>query len=132
REPPAFFTGTEDLTPATSQAHLLRRGFDVLKLDGVLCADQSPLVYFKQVGRITPEDVARLHRLFWNHGGAPVLVLIGDSQVHVYSGMSRPVAGVPHQAGLPSLIETINRAADNLRAFLTSVESGEYFRRHAP
>jgi hypothetical protein len=131
REPPAFFTSTANINPVTCQAHLLRRAFDGLQLDGVLCADQSPLVYFRQVRRITAEDVARLHRLFWNQGGAPVLVLIGDDQVHVYSGMSRPIGDVPQQGSLPSLVETIDRTANNLRAFLTSVESGEYFRRHS-
>jgi hypothetical protein len=130
REPPHFFPGAASVGPATPQAHLLRRAFEALELDGVLCAGHCPLVYFKQVKRITAEKVTELHRLFWNHGGAPVLVLIGADRVHVYSGMSRPASDVPAHTDLPSLVETIDRAAEALQSFLTAVESGEFFRRH--
>lgn len=131
RKPPSLFTSKEELKPATPQAHLLRRAFELLELDGVLCADHSPLIYFKQVKRITAEAVYKLHQQFWNHGGAPVLVLISDTEVHVYSGMSRPGQSAPSDSDqLPSHIETLNRVADALRTFLTAVESGDYFRRH--
>jgi hypothetical protein len=131
RKPPSLFTSKEELKPATPQAHLLRRAFELLELDGVLCADHSPLIYFKQVKRITAEAVYKLHRQFWNHGGAPVLVLISDTDVHIYSGMSRPGQSAPSGPDqLPSHIETLNRVAEALRTFLTAVESGEYFHRH--
>lgn len=132
RKPPSLFTSSEELTPVTPQAHLLRRAFELLELDGVLCADHSPLIYFKTVKRISAEIVYQLHQQFWNHGGAPILVLISDLEVHVYSGMSRPGEGPPtHHDQLPSFIETLKRAANALRSFLTAVESGEYFARHA-
>ena len=130
RQPPRFFSDKGDLVAGTPQAHLLRRAFDDLGVDGVLCANHSPLVYFKQVKRITAEGVAQLQRLFWNHGGAPVLVLISDDQVHIYSGMTRPTPGPSRGADLPSLVETLDRIATVLREFLISVESGEYFRRY--
>lgn len=129
-KPPRFFSGKSDLDTATPQGHLIRRAFDVLDLDGVLCADHSPLVYFKQLAAITAEEVFRLHKLFWNHGGAPVLVLITNDKVHVYSGMSRPVAGTESAEQTPSLVSTLDRVAASLREFLTSVESGEFFRQH--
>ncbi len=129
-KPPRFFSGKDDLNATTPQGHLIRRAFDVLDLDGVLCADHSPLVYFKQLVTITTDEVFRLHKLFWNHGGAPVLVLITDDKVHVYSGMSRPVAGAESVEQMPSLVSTLNRVAASLREFLTSVESGEFFRQH--
>jgi len=132
RKPPNLFTSKNELTPATPQAHLLRRAFELFDLDGILCADHSPLVYFKNVKRITAEVAYQLHQQFWNHGGAPVLVLISDAEVHVYSGMSRPGEGAPASFDqLPSFIETLKRAADALRSFLTAIESGEYFARHA-
>jgi len=132
RQPPSLFTSRSELTPATPQAHLLRRAFELLELDGVLCADHSPLVYFKTVKRINAEVAYQLHQQFWNHGGAPVLVLISDAEVHIYSGMSRPGEGTPaNHDQLPSFIETLERVADSLRSFLTAVESGEYFARHA-
>lgn len=129
-KPPRFFSGKNDLDFTTPQGHLLRRAFDILKLDGILCADHSPLVYFKQLAAITADEVFRLHKLFWNHGGAPVLVLISHDKVHVYSGMSRPAPGSDSPERMPSLVTTLDRAAAGLRAFVTSVESGEFFRQH--
>jgi len=132
RRPPGLFTSSDELTPATPQAHLLRRAFELLELDGVLCADHSPLIYFKTIKRISAEVVYQLHQQFWNHGGAPILVLISDAEVHIYSGMSRPGERPPaNYDQLPSFIETLKRATDALRSFLTAVESGEYFAQHA-
>jgi hypothetical protein len=56
-----FFSKAELNTSGTqtSQAHVLRRAFDLLKLDGVFCTENTPLVYFKQVKRIEAEEVAR-------------------------------------------------------------------------
>lgn len=128
-----FFSSKADLktaSPESSQAHVVRRAFDLLKLDGVLCSDRAPLIYFKKVQRIDNSEVVQLHRTFWNHGGAPVLVLIAPNDVHVYSGLIRPEPQThpPHQ--IPSLVERLDRASVALREFLPSVESGEFFRRH--
>jgi hypothetical protein len=130
RSPPDFFSGKDRLDQAVPQAHVLRRAFDLLQLDGVLCSDNSPLVYFKQMEKLTSAGVADLHRRFWNHGGAPILVLISRDQIHVYSGLCKPVAGTAGQARLPSLVADIDRVATGLREFLLSVESGEYFHRN--
>ena len=108
----------------------MRRAFDVLKIDGVLCADHSPLAYFKIAKKIAPESIRELHQQFWNHGGAPLLVLVIDDAVQVYSGMTRPVPAGTAQAGLPSLVTTLDRVARVLQEFLISVESGEFFRQH--
>ena len=57
RKPPAFYGSRDELSEATAtQAHVLRRAFDLLGLDGALCADNAPLIYFKQVPAI---------ELFW-------------------------------------------------------------------
>lgn len=130
-KPPRFFAGKDDIDPATPQGHLLRRAFDILELDGILCADHSPLVYFKRLNPITTDNASRLHKLFWNHGGAPILVLISDDKVHVYSGMSRPVPDIERADKLPSLVAILDRLATALTEFLTSVESGEFFRQNS-
>ncbi len=129
----AFFASKGELVTresAASQSHVLRRGFDLLKLDGVLCAENIPLVYFKVVKKIDTAAAARLHRTFWNHGGAPILVLVADDQVHVYSGLTRPLSDVDHRGNIPGLVEILERASTAIREFLPSVESGEFFRRH--
>lgn len=130
RKPPGLFISKDEITPSTKQAHLLRRAFDTLKIDGVLCADHSPLAYFKVVKRITPEVVSDLHQQFWNHSGAALLVLITDDRVHVYSGMTRPAPATATQAELPSLVESLDRVAAGLKEFVVSVESGEFFHKH--
>ncbi len=131
--PKVFFASKAELNaPGTdaSQGHILRRAFDLLKLDGVLCTENAPLVYFKRVDRIETADIVRLHRKFWNHGGAPILVLLAQDEVHVYSGLIRPVPQADHGGHIPGLVEILNRTSSALQEFLVAVESGEFFRRH--
>lgn len=128
RRAPEFFASADALDQNVSQAHLLRRAFDELQLDGVLCAGNSPLLYFRCVNAIKPEDVHRLQRKFWHHGGAPVLVLIAKNEVQVYSGLSLPSAEEEPRELPSSLVATLDRVNDDLAGFLTSVESGEFFR----
>lgn len=128
-----FFSSKADLKtahPESSQAHVVRRAFDLLKLDGVLCSDRAPLIYFKKVQRIDNREIVRLHRTFWNHGGAPILVLVAPDDVHFYSGLVRPEPQTRAAGPIPSLVERLDRASVALREFLPSVESGEFFRRH--
>jgi hypothetical protein len=128
--PPRFFSGKQDLDISVPQSHLLRRAFDILQLDGILCSDHSPIVYFKQLQSIDADEVYRLHKAFWNHGGAPVLVLISQDKVHVHSSMARPVPASLLPDQMPSLVAILDRVTIGLREFLTSVESGEFFRRN--
>jgi hypothetical protein len=130
----AFFASKAELQAPNvhaSQSHVLRRAFDLLRLDGVLCAENIPLVYFKEVNRIEVAEVAELHRKFWNHGGAPILVLVAPDQVHIYSGLVRPTPQTDTISGLPALVKTLDRASTAIREFLPSVESGEFFRQNA-
>jgi hypothetical protein len=58
--PKAFFASkTEMQAPNVdaSQSHILWRAFDLLRLEGVLCAENVPLVYFKEVNRIEVAEV---------------------------------------------------------------------------
>ncbi|MDX2181396.1 MAG: N-6 DNA methylase [Bryobacteraceae bacterium] len=130
----AFFASKADLNAATanaSQGHILRRAFELLKLDGVLCTDNAPLVYFKTVKRIDTAEIERLHRLFWNHGGAPILVVVAPHEVQIYSGLIRPQPAADNASlPIPALVQRLDRASLALREFLPSVESGEFFRRH--
>uniref|UniRef100_Q11FT3 site-specific DNA-methyltransferase (adenine-specific) n=1 Tax=Chelativorans sp. (strain BNC1) TaxID=266779 RepID=Q11FT3_CHESB len=128
---PNFLSSKDDLTGVRAQAHVLRHAFDLLGLDGILCSGNTPLIYFKQVDEINTEVAIQLHRQFWNHGGAPVLVLVSKDKVHVYSGMARPVDTVGLGGQPPSLVETLDRVAVALREFIVSVESGSFFQRHA-
>ncbi|MEQ1694694.1 MAG: N-6 DNA methylase [Hyphomicrobiaceae bacterium] len=128
REPPSLYITNSDILPSTPQSHLLARAFVDLEVDGILCIDHTPLVYFKLVDNLAFDAVSDLHRRFWNHGGAPVLVLISDDNVHIYSGMARPVGATEERP--PSLVTELARVATGLREFLTALEVGEFFHQH--
>jgi hypothetical protein len=133
RTAPGLFATADALGTSRNpfpQAHVLRRAFDLLHLDGVLCAENSPLIYFKQMAFLDDAKVSALHRQFWNHGGAPLLVLIAPTEVRIYSGLARPIAAGDDLRSSPSLVESLSKASDILREFLPAVESGEFFRRH--
>lgn len=128
REPPNLYVRRGDVAPTVPQGHLLTRAFVDLEVDGILCSDHTPLIYFKLVKDLTFDAVSELHRRFWNHGGAPVLVLISDQDVHVYSAMTRPTE--PGQSTQPNPVAQFARVAEGLKAFITMVEAGEFFHYH--
>jgi len=132
RKPPHFFSSVDQLDDATvqvPQAHALRRAFEQLGIDGILCQEHSPVIYFRQVRKIDTAYITNLHRSFWNQGIAPILLIIAPDEVHVYSGLIPPEDSF--KAGkIPGFIETMTRVQDQLRSFLLSVESGEYFHVH--
>ncbi len=133
RAAPSFFASQEDLdaaVPSPPQAHVLRRAFEDLQLSGVLCLDNSPIIYFREMARIDPAEVAALHRTFWNQGVAPILVLIGPDEVHVYSGLAQPAVTPDATAAPEGFVEQLKRVTKELQAFILAVESGEYFHLH--
>lgn len=133
RKPPHFFSSVDELDDAPGnvpQPHVLRRAFEQLGIDGVLCQERSPVIYFRQVREIDPADIINIHRSFWNQGIAPILVIIAPDEVHVYSGLIPPEDTLTVAGQAPGLVERLNRVQDQLRSFLLSVESGEYFHAH--
>lgn len=131
--PKVFFATKAELIvrgPSAPQGHIVRRAFDLLDLDGVLCTENTPLVYFKLVKLIETAKVTELHRKFWNHGGAPILVLVAPYQVQIYSGLVRPIPEADTSGTIRGLVETLDRTSAALGEFLPAVESGEFFRRH--
>lgn len=132
--PNTFFGSEAELNAPgvdASQGHVLRRAFDLLRLDGILCMENAPLVYFKQVKQIDVAEVASLHRTFWNHGGAPILVLIAPDEVQVYSGLVRPLARTDPSGTIPALVDTLRWTSAAIREFLPKVESGQFFQQHS-
>lgn len=135
-KPPAFFGSKSEIDAAGSrvpQAHALRRAFDRLALDGVLCLHNNPVVYFKQVAAIDPDHVITIHKQFWNQGLAPILVLIDDNDVHIYSGLTRPATSTENLDNDNRLVQRLNRVADEaaIRQLVLSIESGDFFRVHS-
>lgn len=132
--PNTFFASEAELNAPgvdASQGHVLRRAFDLLKLDGILCTENTPLVYFKQVKQIDVAEVASLHKTFWNHGGAPILVLLAPDEVQVYSGLVPPLAQTDPSGTIPAWVDTLDWASIAIREFLPRVESGQFFQQHS-
>ncbi len=128
---PDFIMDPAEISDEIPQAYTLRQAFDDLELNGILCTDNTPLIYFRCVDAIEPELVTRLHRQFWNHGRAPILVLISKNEIHVYSGMSRPKEHENSDEKPGSLITQLERVGPKLQAFILSVRSGSFFKEHA-
>ena len=127
---PGFVASKDELTRDGRYAHGLEQAFDLLELDGMLCSGQTPLVYFKEVEELELSEALELHRKFWNHGTAPILVLVTPEGADVYSGMARPEPMGEHTAKPRCLVDTLERVADQLERFIVAVESGAYFREH--
>ncbi len=135
-KPPAFFGSKSEIDAAGSrvpQAHALRRAFDRLALDGVLCLHNNPVVYFKEVATIDPDEVVTIHKQFWNQGLAPILVLIDDNDVHIYSGLTLPADRTENLDNDNRLVQRLDRVTDEaaIRQLVLSIESGDFFRAHS-
>jgi len=133
RKPPHFLSSVDQLDGVAGKvahANTLRRAFEQLDIHGVLCQERNPVIYFRLVRKIDPNDIINLHRSFWNQGIAPILVIIEQDEIHVYSGLIPPEDTLTKTGQAPGFVEKLNRVQDQLRSFLLSVESGEYFRNH--
>jgi hypothetical protein len=113
-----------------AQAHVMRRAWKDLELNGILYQNMCPYVYFKEVSHIEPSQVRELHRQLWNQGIAPFLILISPDEFYVYSGLALPAKVDEEINDSRRLVEVLSRTADalELRQFIRSVEFGELFR----
>ena len=133
RKPPFYFRSLkqiDSLAQPHPQATAIRRAWQDMKLDGVLCFDTAPVVYFKRLDRLDDEQVRRLHQQVWNQGIAPLLVLITGQKVVVYSGLSVPARPGENVSDQNRLVQLLDRTADALAVahFIRRVELGEVFR----
>ncbi len=133
KKAPEFFQSFDELQAMQSgvaQAHVMRRAWKDLELDGILYQDKSPYVYFKEVSSIDPGEMRRLHRGLWNQGIAPLLVVVSPSDFHVYSSLTLPAKEDEKINDDGRLVEVLNRTADvlELRQFTRSLQFGELFR----
>ncbi len=134
RTSPLYFpdiASVEAAGTAATQAHYLRRAFEVLELDGILCQGNAPIAYFREVPQLTPNLVSELHRRFWNLGVSPLLVLIDAAEVHVYSGLATPRPEGGAAAADERLVARLDRISQafEVRQLTLAIESGEIFHR---
>jgi hypothetical protein len=133
KHPPEFFKSISEIDSedrVVPQAHAVRRAWKDLDLDGVLYLDKAPYAYFKEVQRIEPELIRKLHHKLWNQGIAPLLVVISPTEFQVYSGLALPAKRNEDLFQEDRLVQALNRSANvlELRKFAQAIQLGDLFR----
>jgi type I restriction-modification system DNA methylase subunit len=134
KQTPEFFRSYDELLAQTSgvvQVHAMQRAWQDLGLDGIWYQDRSPYVYFKEVERIDPVAIKKLHRRFWNQGIAPFLVVVSPEEFQVYSGLALPAKDNESINTGNRLVEVLSRTAEalDIRQLARSLQFGDFFHR---
>jgi type I restriction-modification system DNA methylase subunit len=92
----------------------------------------SPCIYFTQLNEPNPRELAKLHKLSWNHGLAPMLWIITPDEVLLYSSYSQPTKedeNNPNQH-LIDRFETTESDLNRMNKFASrlQIESGEFWK----
>ena len=67
RGPPYFISDVKQLDDSTLRVpypQILRCAFEQLHVDGVLCMERNPVIYFRQMPDCNTDKVLALHRAF--------------------------------------------------------------------
>jgi hypothetical protein len=90
----------------------------------------SPCIYFTQLEQSNPDprELARLHKLSWNHGLAPMLWVVTPTNVRLYNCYSQPTQNNP-DSNLIALFENTEASLKQLNehASRLQLESGEFW-----
>lgn len=90
----------------------------------------SPCIYFTQLDQSDPDprELARLHKLSWNHGLAPMLWVVTPTNVRLYNCYSEPTRDNPER-NLIALFENTEASLKQLNehASRLQLESGEFW-----
>ncbi|HLA10061.1 MAG TPA: N-6 DNA methylase [Pyrinomonadaceae bacterium] len=133
RGPHEFFRSLDEINsayPIPLHVHAMRRAWREMELDGILCIERVPVVYFKEIRQPSQTQLCKLQRQLWNQSIAPILVVITLTEILVYSGLALPAKDDENVDDNNRLVETFNKLADALkiRQFVRGVELGEFFR----
>jgi len=133
RGPHEFFRSLDEINsadPIPLHVHAMRRAWREMELDGILCVQRVPVVYFKEIRQPRENELRKLQRQLWNQSIAPILVVITATEILVYSGLALPAKDDEDADKNNRLVETFNQLADALeiRQFVSRVELGEFFR----
>jgi hypothetical protein len=120
-----------------SHGHALRRLFEDVRIDAVVCVEGRPTVCIKDGRRLEDAAVEETRRKLWNLGATTLLVVERARQVQVFSTFPTParddVRGVGAQLA-PETIESLETAelALRVRQLIRRVETGAIYREHKP
>ncbi|HIJ52436.1 MAG TPA: N-6 DNA methylase [Planctomycetes bacterium] len=126
---PEFFRSAEDIEKYAGRhpySHLMRRAWEAMHLNGILCVDDIPTVYFKEVKRIDSLRQRERYQKFWNQGLATLLVISSPDEVQVFSSLAEPVKEDSVIEDEHRLVEILDSTAKVL--FVRRVQTGQIYR----
>lgn len=95
-----------------------------------------PLIYFSLLDQYDAHEVARLHKLSWNMGEAPLLFVVCPDEIKVFNNYAIPIiknGELDPNAGLIETIDIINGISNQQKKLLeyhrTQLETGEYWKK---
>lgn len=134
----SLLRSTDDWSEARefgSHAHTLRRLFDDIGIDAIVCTEGRPTVCLKDGRSLNSEEIEELRKKLWNLGATTLLVVEQATRVLVFSTISKPSKddrqGTNAMLG-SEIIENLEKAelALRLQQFVRRVETGAIYRDH--
>jgi len=110
---------------------VIGRAWREIKLDGVLCLDNRPVLYLKEYSRpFTLSERIFFQRLFWNQGVANIIVLADPTSVYIYSGLAKPQKERSDKKRRENALVEILTLADyvqRIQSFYYELATGHYY-----
>lgn len=134
----SLIRSTDDWSEARefgSHAHTLRRLFDDIGIDAIVCTEGRPTVCLKDGRHLNSEEIEELRKKLWNLGATTLLVVEQTTRVLIFSTISKPSKEDSHGANAmldSEAIENLEKAelALRLQQFVRRVETGAIYRDH--
>jgi len=126
-----FFGSMDDIEKSAGHhpySHFMRRAWEAMHLNGILCIEDRPTVYFKEVKRLDSLSKRELYQKFWNQGLATLLVISSPQEVQVFSSMAEPAKEDSDIKDEHRLVEILDSTAKVL--FARRVQTGQIYRDH--
>lgn len=130
-----FFTSINDIRKRPellAYVRVLERAWEEFGLSGVLCVDNIPVLYQKDVRHpLPPAELNSLHRRFWNQGIAKVLVVADSKTVRIFSGLAKPQNETAPIENAPALVQTLSHLefTQQRLSICQAIENGTYYAR---
>ncbi|MBN2313080.1 MAG: N-6 DNA methylase [Sedimentisphaerales bacterium] len=127
---PDFFRSVEDIETYAGchpYSHFMRRAWETMHLNGILCIDGRPTVYFKEVECFGTRKQRELYQKFWNQGLATLLVLRSPNEVQIFSSLAEPVNKDLPVEDEHRLVETLTLTSEILN-FVRRAQTGQIYR----
>ena len=127
---PDFFRSADDIDKYAGRhpySHFMRRAWETMHLNGILCVDGKPTVYFKELQRFDSRMQRSCYQKFWNQGLATLLVFRSPDDVQVFSSLAEPADKESAIKEEHRLVEILDTTAKVLN-FVRRVQTGQIYR----